>query len=184
MDNTNNNSSTKTNKVYTDYNIFPGKIRLVMEDGKTIEIDRDAAIDMAKSNGKNLVQIAYNKNGYPKAVCKIIDYGKYLYEQHKKDKKQKKIERANRADVKEISFSIRIDENDRNIKIKHVREFLEDGDNVKIIVRLSRREMNLMGMAKDMMYSVCKDLEDISELDVNPSFNSGIMSCVLKKKKK
>ena len=40
-----------------------------------------------------------------------------------------------------------------------------------------------MGMAKDMMYSVCKDLEDISELDVNPSFNSGIMSCVLKKRK-
>ena len=111
------------------------------------------------------------------------DYGKYLYEQQKKEKYQKKIERANRADVKEISFSIRIDENDRNIKIKHAREFLERGDNVKIIVRLSRREMNMLGMAKDLMYNVCKELEDISELDVNPSFNSGIMSCVLKKRK-
>ena len=170
-------------KAFTDYNIFPGKIRLVMEDGKAIEIDRDDAIYMAKCSGKNLVQIAYNKNSFPKVVCKIIDYGKYLYEQQKKEKHQKKIERANRADVKEISFSIRIDENDRNIKIKHAREFLERGDNVKIIVRLSRREMNMLGMAKDMMYNVCKELEDISELDTNPSFNSGIMSCVLKKRK-
>ena len=130
-----------------------------------------------------MVQIAYNKNSFPKVVCKIIDYGKYLYEQQKKEKYQKKIERANRVDVKEISFSIRIDENDRNIKIKHAKEFLERGDNVKIIVRLSRREMNLLGMAKDLMYNICKELEDISELDVNPSFNSGIMSCVLKKRK-
>lgn len=179
----NNNKTDNKNKVYTDYNIFPGKVRLVMQNGKAIEIDRDAAIDMAKNENKNLVQIAYNKNGYPKSICKIIDYGKYLYEQHKKEKQQKKNERANRADVKEISYSIRIDENDKNIKTKHAREFLEHGDNVKIIVRLSRREMNLLGMAKDLMYNVCKELEDISELDVNPSFNSGAMSCVLKKRK-
>ena len=179
----NNNKTDNKNKVFTDYNIFPGKVRLVMEDGKAIEIDRDDAIYMAKCSGKNLVQIAYNKNSFPKAVCKIIDYGKYLYEQQKKEKYQKKIERANRADVKEISFSIRIDENDRKIKIKHARGFLERGDNVKIIVRLSRREMNMLGMAKDLMYNICKELEDISELDVNPSFNNGIMSCVLKKRK-
>ena len=178
-----NNKTDNKNKVFTDYNIFPGKVRLVMEDGKAIEIDRDDAIYMAKCSGKNLVQIAYNKNSFPKVVCKIIDYGKYLYEQQKKEKYQKKIERANRADVKEISFSIRIDENDRNIKIKHAREFLNHGDNVKIIVRLSRREMNMLGMAKDMMYNICKELEDISELYVNPSFNSGIMSCVIKKRK-
>ena len=178
-----NNKTDNKNKVFTDYNIFPGKVRLVMEDGKAIEIDRDDAIYMAKCSGKNLVQIAYNKNGFPKVVCKIIDYGKYLYEQQKKEKYQKKIERANRADVKEISFSIRIDENDRNIKSKHAREFLERGDNVKIIVRLSRREMNMLGMAKDLMYNICKELEDISELDTNPSFNSGIMSCVLNKRK-
>ena len=178
-----NNKTDNKNKVFTDYNIFPGKVRLVMEDGKAIEIDRDDAIYMAKCSGKNLVQIAYNKNSFPKVVCKIIDYGKYLYEQQKKEKYQKKIERANRADVKEISFSIRIDENDRNIKIKHAREFLNQGDNVKIIVRLSKREMNMLGMAKDLMYNICKELEDISELDANPSFNSGIMSCVLKKRK-
>ena len=179
----NNNKTDNNNKVFTDYNIFPGKVRLIMEDGKAIEIDRDAAIDMAKCAGKNLVQIAYNKNSFPKVVCKIIDYGKYLYEQQKKEKHQKKIERANRANVKEISFSIRIDENDRDIKIKHAREFLKHGDNVKIIVRLLRREMNMIEMAKDLMYNICKELEDISELDVNPSFNSGIVSCVLKKRK-
>ena len=179
----NNNKTDNRNKVFTDYNIFPGKVRLVMEDGKAIEIDRDAAIDMAKCAGTNLVQIAYNKNSFPKVVCKIIDYGKYLYEQQKKEKQQKKIERANRDNMKEISFSIRIDENDRNIKIKHAREFLKDGDNVKIIVRLARREMNMLGMAKDLMYNVCSELEYISELDVNPSFNSGVMSCVLKKRK-
>lgn len=179
----NNNKTDNKNKVFTDYNIFPGKIRLVMEDGKAIEIDRDAAIDMAKCAGKNLVQIAYNKNSFPKVVCKIIDYGKYLYEQQKKEKYHKKIERANRAEVKEISFTIRIDENDLNIKIKHAREFLNHGDSVKIIVRLSRREMNMMEMAKDLMYNVCKKLEDISEIEVNPSTNNRIISCVLKKRK-
>ena len=84
----NNNKTDNNNKVFTDYNIFPGKVRLIMEDGKAIEIDRDAAIDMAKCAGKNLVQIAYNKNSFPKVVCKIIDYGKYLYEQQKKEKQQ------------------------------------------------------------------------------------------------
>ena len=51
----NNNKTDNNNKVFTDYNIFPGKVRLIMEDGKAIEIDRDAAIDLARQEGKNLV---------------------------------------------------------------------------------------------------------------------------------
>ena len=76
----------KEYKTYTDYEIFQGKIRLVEDGQQPRIIERDAAIEIAKSQGKNLVQIAYNKNDFPHAVCKIIDYGKFKYEQQKREK--------------------------------------------------------------------------------------------------
>lgn len=176
-----NTQTKKEHKTYIDYDIFQGKVRLV-EDGKSpCVIDRDIAIELAKSQGKNLVQIAYNKNDFPHAICKIIDYGKFKYEQQKKDKLAKKAAKAAMADIKEICFSIRIDDGDFNTKVKHISDFISDGKTkVKITIKLSRREMNLLGMAKDLMHKVLSAFEGKAELDSNPTFNSGIMSCVIR----
>ncbi len=179
-----NNTSApikKEYKTYIDYEIFQGKIRLV-EDGKQLQIiERDAAIEIAKSQGKNLVQIAYNKNDFPHAICKIIDYGKFKYEQQKREKEAKKAARAAVADVKEVCFTIRIDIGDKTNKINHIKEFLSDGKTkVKVTVKLSRREMHLSSMAKDLMREIMAALDGLAMLDGTPIFNGNIMSCVLR----
>lgn len=174
----------KENKTYIDYDIFPGKIRLVLEGKSPTIIDRDDAIEMAKNEGKNLVQIAYNKNDFPHAICKIIDYGKFKYEQQKKEKNSKKAARAAKADVKEICFSIRIDDGDLNTKINHIRGFLSDNAKVKISIKLSRREMNLVRMAKDLMKKILNNFTGLADFDGAPTFNNGIMQCVIKSIKK
>lgn len=171
----------KQYKTYTDYEIFQGKIRLV-EDGKQPRvIERDVAIEIAKSQGKNLVQIAYNKNDFPHAICKIIDYGKFKYEQQKREKEAKKAARAAVADVKEVCFTIRIDEGDKATKIAHIKGFLSDGKTkVKLTVKLARREMHLSNMAKDLMKEILASLEGLALLDGNPTFNGNIMSCTIR----
>jgi translation initiation factor IF-3 len=169
----------KERKVFTNYDIFPGKIQLVGENGATV-IDRDEAIAIAKSEGKTLVQIAYNKNSFPKAVCKIQDLGKLKYEQKKKQKEQAKKMKLVNSLVKEVCFSIRIDTNDKNTKIKHIKEFLSEKNKVKINIKLMRREMHLVDMAKELMKSILNELNGIAELDSNPSFNNGIMSCTVR----
>lgn len=179
--NGNGNQSKQEVKIHIDYEIFKGKVRLIREGSAPIVVERDAAIDMAKADGKNLVQIAYNKNDFPHAVCKIIDYGKFKYEQQKKDKAAKKAARAAVADVKEVCYSIRIDSGDFDTKTNHIKEFLSDKKTkVKITIKLSRREMNLLGMAKDLMRKILTSCDGIAELDANPTFNSGIMSCVIR----
>jgi len=180
-ENQTSNTSKREVKTYVDYDIFKGKVRLVREGSSPIIIDRDEAIDMAKADGKNLVQIAYNKNDFPHAVCKIIDYGKFKYEQQKKDKAAKKAARAAIADVKEVCYSIRIDTGDFETKTNHIKEFLSDKKTkVKVTIKLARREMNLLGMAKDLMRKILSNFDGIAELDSNPSFNSGIMSCIIR----
>lgn len=177
-------STKREIKAYVDYEIFKGKVRLVQDGKLPIVIDRDAAIELAKSESKNLVQIAYNKNDFPHAVCKIIDYGKFKYEQQKREKAAKKAARAAVADVKEVCFSIRIDDGDFNTKVSHIKEFLSDKKTkVKIVVRLSRREMSLVEMAKDLMKKVLSQCEGIAVLDSNPTFNGGIMACTIRPSK-
>ena len=174
----------KEYKTYTDYEIFQGKIRLVEDGQQPRVIERDAAIEIAKSQGKNLVQIAYNKNDFPHAVCKIIDYGKFKYMQQKREKEAKKAARAATADVKEVCFTIRIDEGDKATKIAHIKEFLSDKKTkVKIVVKLSRREMSLVEMAKDLTKKVLSQCEGIATLDSNPTFNGGIMTCTIRPSK-
>lgn len=177
----NENKNKKEKKTFTNYDIFPGKIQLVGENGVEI-IERDEGISRAKAEGKTLVQVAYNKTTFPKSICKILDLGKLKYEQKKREKEQAKKNRIANSLAKEIFFSIRIDENDKNTKINHIREFISENNKVKIIVKLMRREMHLMNMGKDLMKEILNKLDDIAEMDGTPSINGGIISCTLKKK--
>ena len=184
-----NNNNTNTNKdfkkevkIYTDYSIFNGNVRLIREGKPPIVIDRDSAIEMAHELGMNLVQIAYNKNDNPKSVCKIMNYSKFKYEQKKKEKEAKRKQRESIAEIKEIKFSIRIDDGDRNTKINKIKELLEDGDKVKLTIRLLRSEMNKLEMARDIMNGILIELDGISELDKTPSFIGNTLSCTLRRK--
>lgn len=187
IDYKNQNNKSEENKkerrIFRNYEIFSGKIRLV-EDGKTpIVIERDDAIEIAESKGMDLVQIAYNKNDFPRAICKILDYSKHIYEQKKREKLAKKQARANEVDVKEVCFSIRIDSGDFNTKVNHCREFINTGNKVKLTVKLLRRESHLKDYAMNTMKEVLSKLDDIGELDSNPTATGNILTCVVRKKK-
>ena len=176
----NNKNQDRKEKIYYDYNIFPGKVRLVGENEKVEIIERDDAIDRAKEQGLSLVQIAYNKNDFPKAICKIMDYGRYIYEQKKKEKNAAKQARAARIDVHEIVFSIRIDDGDFTTKVNHIKQFLADGDKVKITIKLLRREMRNAGIAKDTIKRVLGEIDGLAVLDSVPIGVGNILSCVVR----
>lgn len=111
------------------------EVRLIGEDGQLVGImsSRDA-YKMAQDAGLDLVKIA------PKAqppVCKIVDYGKYRYEQARKEKEAKKKQKT--MEVKEVRLSPNIDANDLNTKINQARKFLEHGDKVKVTLRFRKR---------------------------------------------
>ena len=164
-----------------DYAIKANKVRLIGQDGKTTILTKDDAIAIAKSEGKNLVQISFNPSVFPGSICKVIDYAKFKYDEKKRQKEQMKKMRAQRAELKEIKFTIRIDDNDRNIKIAHIKEFLAAGDNVKVTVFLSKREMARLDYAKEIMKQILANFDGIAKLDGNPTLEGRSLSCILKK---
>lgn len=164
-----------------DYAIKPNKVRLVNLDGTTEIIYKDEAIERAKSEHKNLVQIAFNPSLFPGSICKILDYAKFKYDEKKKQKEQQKKARAQKVDLKEVKFTIRCDDNDKKIKIEHIKEFLAEGDAVKITIVLARREMNRIDYAKEMMKSILSYFDGTAKIDGTPSLEGRLMSCVLKK---
>lgn len=166
-----------------DYAIRSNKVRVVDGDQTRI-MSKDDAISEAKSQGKNLVQIAFNPSVYPGSICKILDYAKFKYDQKKKQKEQNKKIRSSRADLKELSFTIRIDDGDKQTKIKHAREFLENGDNVKLTIFLSKREASRLDLAKILLNGLLKDLEDVAKIDKAPSLDGRNWSCIVSKIKK
>lgn len=172
-------------KTFTDYNIFSGDIKLVGDDGKIGIIDRDAAIDIAKSRGMNLVQISYSKTERPRAICKIMDYGKFRFEQKKREKENARRSRIANAEAKEVVFSIRIDDGDYNHKVEQIREFLvEENLKVRITVKLSKRELSVKHLAVDLIKKVLANFDGVAALDSKPVDNGRIISCTLKPMKK
>lgn len=181
--NKNGNPQKREAVTYTDYNIFKGNVKLVGEGPQPIVIDRDAAIEMAKKRGMNLVQIAYNKNENPRSICKIMDYSKFRYEQKKREKENKRKQREAMTEVKEIKFSIRIDDGDMRTKLNKVRELLSEGDKVKLTIRLMRREMSRTDYAKETMDHILSELSDCSEIDQASVLSGNNYSCTIRRKK-
>ena len=130
------------------------EVRLIGEDGQLVGImsSRDA-YKMAQDAGLDLVKIA------PKAqppVCKIVDYGKYRYEQARKEKEAKKKQKT--IDVKEVRLSPNIDTNDLNTKVNAARKFLSKGDRVKVTLRFRGREMAHMASSRHVLDDFAKQL--------------------------
>lgn len=164
-----------------DYSIKSNKIRLVNEDGSNTIMQRDAAIEVAHSRGMQLVQIAFNPSVFPGSICKIIDYAKFKYDEKKRQKEIQKRNKASQHELKEIKFTIRIDDGDKKMKIDHIREFIDNGNPVKVTIFLSKREMNRIDYAKDLMKSILSCFDGIARIDGAPSMEGRQMSCVLKK---
>jgi translation initiation factor IF-3 len=136
----------------------------VTEDGDTLGImDTRDAIQEARNRGVDLVEIA--PNAQP-PVCKIIDYGKFLYEQKKRQHEAKKKQVT--VQVKEIKFRPGTDTHDYNYRMEHAREWLTDGDKVRAAIAFRGREMTHRELGAKILAKLTEDLSDIAEVEVAP----------------
>ena len=137
------------------------EVRVIGEDGEQLGIMSAAeAQKIADEAGLDLVKIAPTAKP---PVCKIVDYGKFKYEQARKVKEAKKKQKT--IEVKEIRMSPNIDTNDLNTKIAAARKFLEKGDRVKVTIRFRGRELAHMNDNKYILDDFAKALEDISVVE-------------------
>ncbi|MGA2962638.1 MAG: translation initiation factor IF-3, partial [Candidatus Korobacteraceae bacterium] len=111
------------------------------------------ALKIAKEKGLDLVEIS--PTAQP-PVCRIMDYGKFLYQEEKKDREAKK--KQTRIVVKEVKFRINVDDHDYETKKNHVVRFLEDGDKVKATIFFRGREMTRQGLGREILERLIKDL--------------------------
>lgn len=134
------------------------KVRVITEDGEQLGImSSREALARAEAMGLDLVEIA------PKAippVCKIISYGKLRYHIAKKEKESKKSQ--HQVKVKEIKFKPNIDTHDFEIKAKHAREFIEDGNKVRITCTFKGREMLHTELGEELIQKMCSMLSDVA----------------------
>lgn len=155
------------------------EVRLIGENGEQLGIvsGRDAQ-KMADGAGLDLVKIAPTAKP---PVCKIVDYGKFKYEQTRKDKEAKKKQRV--IEVKEIRLSPNIDTNDLNTKVGAARKFLSKGDKVKITLRFRGREMAHMNASRHILDDIAQSLSDIAVVEKMPKVEGRSMTMFLTEKR-
>ncbi len=150
-------------------------IRLVGEDGSMVGVvSLEEGLEMAEEAGLDLVEVSPNADP---PVCKILDFGKFKYEQQKKKaearKKQKVIE------VKEVKLRPNIDDNDYVVKMRNMRRFLEEGDKVKITMRFRGREMAHQDIGMRVLDRVRGELDDLAKVEQFPKMEGRQMIMVV-----
>jgi translation initiation factor IF-3 len=156
------------------------EVRLIDSDGTMIGIvsAKDAQLK-ANERELDLVKIAPNANP---PVCKIMDYGKYLYEQNKRDKEAKKKQTI--IEVKELRLSAKIEEHDFSFKAKNAIKFLESGDKVKVSIRFRGREIAYSTMGREVMEKFAETVKEFGKVDRPPVMEGRTMSMILVPHKK
>ncbi len=152
-------------------------------DGEQIGIvDIDKAKAAAADKQLDLVEISPNAKP---PVCKIMDYGRHLFELKQKQKEARK--KQHRMQVKEIKFRPGTDIGDYNIKVRNLRRFLEAGDKTKVTVRFRGREMAHQDLGRELLQRIEADLEDLGSVEQRPNMEGRQMIMVISpgsKKKK
>ena len=153
------------------------EVRIVSDGGSTVVPTRQA-IEMAREQEADLVEISPNANP---PVCRIIDYSKFLYQQKKRAKEMKA--KQVKVEVKEIRFGPQTDEHDYQFKLKHAKEFLEDGNKVRAYVFFRGRSILFKEQGEVLLLRFANDLEDWGKVESMPSLEGKKMFLYLAPKK-
>ncbi len=155
------------------------EVRVIGENNEQLGImSIEEAMKLAEEAGVDLVKIA--PNAAP-PVCRIIDYGKFRYEQSRKEKEAKKKQKV--IEIKEIRMSPNIDTNDLNTKVAAARKFLQKGDRVKVTLRFRGREMAHMNNSKYMLDDFAEALADIAVVEKAPKVEGRSLTMFLTEKR-
>lgn len=156
------------------------RVRVIGDDGEMVGVlSRDEALAMAEDAGLDLVEIQPNADP---PVCRIMDFGKYRFEQQKKaaaaKKKQKQVE------IKEVKFRPVTDDGDYQIKLRNMRRFLADGDRIKVVVRFRGREMSHTELGLAMTQRIEEELKEEATIEQRPKMEGRQMIMMIAPKKK
>ena len=153
------------------------EVRIVGDGGSTVVPTRQA-LDMAHDEGVDLVEISPNANP---PVCRLIDYSKFLYQQKKRQKEMKA--KQVKVEVKEIRFGPQTDEHDYQFKLKHAKEFLEEGNKVRAYVFFRGRSILFKEQGEVLLLRFANDLEEYGKVEHMPSLEGKKMFLYLAPKK-
>lgn len=138
------------------------EIRVIGPEGQNAGIMKTReALELAKGAGLDLLEISPSAKP---PVCRILDYGKYMYEQSKKDKESK----STQARMKEVKFRVRVDQHDYMTKVRHAEQFLHKGSKVKLTLMFRGREMEHKELGFEVVKRAVKDLDHIATPDNEP----------------
>jgi translation initiation factor IF-3 len=153
-------------------------VRVVAEDGSNLGVlPTDQALKRAQEVGLDLVEV--NPKGTP-PVCKILDFGKYKYEEKKKAAEAKRKQTV--VEVKEVKIRPKTDEHDLNVKIRAIRRFIESGNKVKVVCRFRGREMMHPQVASQQLQDIIKAIEDLVNIEQRPMMEQRTMAMLVSPK--
>jgi len=156
------------------------EVRLIDEKGEQVGIvSIEEALDAANAAGLDLVEIVPNAEP---PVCRIMDYGKFVFEAKKQKQAAKK--KQKQVQVKEIKFRPRTDSGDYAIKLRNLRRFLENGDKAKVTMRFRGREHAHRELGLEVLNRIEKDLEELAQVEQRPAMEGRQMVMVLGPRKK
>lgn len=148
------------------------EVRVIDEDGKQIGImPLQEALQLARQRGLDLVEVAPQANP---VVCKILDYGKYLYILEKREKKRPKARK-----LKEVRLSVRIEDHDFETKLRHIRSFLEEDNKVKVSIFFRGREIVHMKRGRELLERIAAALAGIAKVDQPPTAHGRSLQMLL-----
>ena len=154
------------------------EVQLISDEGEKLGVlSLNEALERAEEKNLDLVLVAPNVNP---PVCKIMNYGKYKFEQAKKEKEAKKKQKT--LEIKEIRITPNIEEHDFGFKSKNAKKFLEDGNKVKITVRFRGREVNNSKAGEVVLNKFIEDMKDIAIVEKAPKLEGTNMFTILAKK--
>lgn len=151
------------------------EVRLIGQNGEQLGVkSRNEAIEIASRVNLDLILVAPNAKP---PVAKIMDYGKYRFEQQKKDKEARKNQKV--INLKEVRLSPTIDEHDFNTKLRNARKFLEKGDKVKASIRFKGRAITHKEIGQKVLDRFAKECEDLGTIESKPKMDGRSMFLVL-----
>ena len=160
-------------RVRVNNQIRADKVRAVMPDGEQLVLTVDAAIQKAESFGLDLVEVSPNAEP---PVCKIMDYGKFLYKQEKKKKDSKKNQK--RVTLKEIKLRPFTEEHDFSFKKKHIETFIQKGFKVRIRMQFRGRELAHIDIGSTLMKRLIEELKETAKVEMEPKMSGRMMIMV------
>jgi len=155
------------------------EVRVIGDEGQQIGIMPPfEALKMAREKNLDLVEIS--PTAQP-PVCRIMDYGKFLYQQEKREREAKKHQKT--ITVKEVKFRINVDDHDYETKKNHVLRFLDEGDKVKATIFFRGREMTRQGLGREILERLIKDVEHKGMVEFRPRQEGNTLHLILAPKK-